>query len=221
MSYTPINWQTGETITAEKLNKMDNGWGVQTTQLFNETVTTEETTIGPVTVYEAELTYSTPITAESITVVFNGNRYTCHVINITTESASGYGGVNSEWIYDFTEYPFAIVSSGNSNTIATQTAGTYTISVESNSIEISSDFNAAVNKCVPVDTDIIPMLCISGVTTSDEIMDAKDDMRMMYFMADSRFFYITYVTSNEIQFLPESSNVSASFENNVFTITVT
>lgn len=25
MSYTPTNWQTGDTVTAEKLNKMENG----------------------------------------------------------------------------------------------------------------------------------------------------------------------------------------------------
>ena len=43
MSYTPINWQTGDIITAEKMNKMDNGWSVESSsqQLFSETVTTE------------------------------------------------------------------------------------------------------------------------------------------------------------------------------------
>ena len=25
MAYTPTNWQTGDTITAEKLNKLENG----------------------------------------------------------------------------------------------------------------------------------------------------------------------------------------------------
>lgn len=36
MSYTPINWQTGDTITAEKLNKMDNGWLVFVVNLITD-----------------------------------------------------------------------------------------------------------------------------------------------------------------------------------------
>lgn len=39
MIYTPINWQNGDTITAEKMNKMDNGWGIGEVELFSETVT--------------------------------------------------------------------------------------------------------------------------------------------------------------------------------------
>lgn len=214
MSYTPINWQTGEIITADKLNKMDKGWDVQFTQLFSETVTTTERQFGN----EAELTYSTPITAESITVVFNGNRYTCPVIDIPSESAFGYGGVNSDWIYDFTQYPFAIVSGRNSNTIATQIAGTYTISVESNSIEISSVFNDAVNKCV--DADRMPILCVSGVSTYNDMHEAANNMIIMYFVAEFQYFYITQVAVNTIHFVPESEHITATFVDDVFTVTV-
>ena len=74
MAYTPINWQTGDTITAEKMNKMDNGWGVQNTQLFSESVTTS--------VYEGmsfatgTFSYSALISDESVVVTFNGTDYT-------------------------------------------------------------------------------------------------------------------------------------------------
>ena len=78
MAYTPINWQTGDTITAEKMNKMDNGWGVQNTQLFSESVTT--TAQGGMN--GGVLSYSTLIDSASIVVSFNGTDYTCSRIEV-------------------------------------------------------------------------------------------------------------------------------------------
>lgn len=182
MSYTPINWQTGDTITAGKMNKMDNGWGVQNTQFFSETVTTVAGDYGN----EAYLTYSTPITADSITVVFNGNSYTCAAISMTT--GTGYGGVDSSWNYDFSEYPFAIVSRGGTNYFATQNAGTYTVSATGDVMEVSDSFKAAVSSSF---SSPPPLECIAGETTYDEMVAARQSGRLMYFYVNGICHFVS------------------------------
>ena len=163
MSYTPINWQTGDTITAEKLNKMDNGWSVSSTQLFSETVTTVSGEYGN----EGELSYSGQVNAAEIVVTFSGTDYTCPVV--TMNSGTGYGGVDSEWNYDFTDFPFALVFSPGGNFLATETAGTYAISVNTKSIELSSDFQEAVSSASGV------FIAVENITTWQEIYDALAD----------------------------------------------
>lgn len=130
MAYTPINWQTGQTITAEKLNKMDNGWGVDSTQLFSETVTTVDDE-GDIF---ATLQYAEYINYDTITVVFNGQGYEC--ANIGVDGTSYYGGLS--------EYPFGLQSDpAGVNTILTETAGTYTVAASVKSVETSIDFGKA------------------------------------------------------------------------------
>jgi hypothetical protein len=139
MAYTPINWQTGDTITAEKLNKMDNGWGIQNTQLFSETVTTVAGDFGN----SATLAYSDWIRNDTIIINFDGTDYTCDKITLS-DTIYGYGGAGSKAL-DFTEYPFALVSVRNgSNTLYTETAGTHTISVAAPGMQTSDNFRAAV-----------------------------------------------------------------------------
>lgn len=158
MAYTPINWQTGDTITADKLNRCDNGWGYESTQLFSETVTTSQAPFG----VEGSLSYSGQVTSPSITVTFEGTDYQCSAVQIAEAEGYGYGGVTSEWEYDFTTYPFALVfSPSEGNVLTTQTAGTYTVAVSGQSIAISDNFNAAVNECV--DTSSMPLRCVSGM----------------------------------------------------------
>ena len=115
MAYTPINWQTGDTITADKLNRCDNGWRVESTQLFSETVTTEAGEYGN----EGMLTYSSQVSSPTITVTFDGTNYQCSVVKMG--EGYGYGGVSSGWEYDFTTYPFAFVfSNGDSSMLSMQ-----------------------------------------------------------------------------------------------------
>lgn len=159
MAYTPINWQTGDTITAEKMNKMDNGWGVENTQLFSETATTEASEYGN----EAVLTYSQLINAETITVTLDGNTYTCQRIQMS--EGYGYGGVNSSWEYDFSQYPFAIVSDNGENIFATQTAGTHTVSAIVETVEVSDEFGKA--RGFWIDTEKIT-IAEETVTTSQD-----------------------------------------------------
>ena len=144
MAYTPINWQTGDTITAEKMNKMDNGWGVATTstQLFSETVTTEDQE-GMIV---GTLNYATQITADSIIVTFDGTDYTVSKTE-PFEDMTGYGTFSPSGP-DFTTYPFYILSSEESNLIYTEAEGSYTVavSVPSTTAEVSADFETAVSK---------------------------------------------------------------------------
>ena len=171
MAYTPINWQTGDTITAEKMNKMDNGWAIESSSqtYANESVTTSDSEYGN----EGMLSYGSLITADTLKVTIDGIEYECQVTEV--EGAYLYGGVTSSFEYDFTNYPFAIESTppppfmpgGNArNVFATQTAGTYQVKVEavSTSLEVSDSFSDACNACV--DTSTMPMLCVSLVKRS-------------------------------------------------------
>lgn len=178
MAYTPINWQTGDTITAEKMNKMDNGWSVGTAQLLSETVTTAEKG-GMIT---ATLAYTGTINYDSITVTFDGSDYNCDVTDMG--GAYFYGGIG-QYGPDFSEYPFAIQSVGGANEIFTETAGSHTISVSVVGIEYSSNFSEAVNACV------VPQIvfAIPNATTWQAIYDA---------VSSGKIVCITNTSSNNL-----------------------
>ncbi len=177
MAYTPINWQTGDTITAEKMNKMDNGWGVSSTQLFSESVATE--TIEGESFAMATFSYSTLISAESIVVTFNGTNYT---VNRNGEGGYYYYGDFGESGPSFANYPFVIESGeeegGASNAIYTASAGTYTVAVSGASIEVSDNFSNAVNKSV--DKSLLPFRITLGETTFSEVATAFNEGRICY-----------------------------------------
>lgn len=226
MTYTPINWQTGDTITAEKMNKMDNGWAVESSsqQLFTETVTTTLDPDYPDDPAWGGLAYSTLITADTLTVTFDGTDYTCPRIALGTDSS--YGGW-SNGAPDFTNYPFAISSmdfmGSINNSVATATGGTYTVvaSSTSSSIETSEQFQTAVSSCV--DTITVPMECVSGTTTITEMIAAYTNGRILFFKPRENIIQIRYVTDisgGVVTFIPADQNVTATFENDVFTVNV-
>lgn len=159
MAYTPINWQTGDTITADKLNRCDNGWGVsagETTVLFSGTVTTEGN--GP-----AFCSLGIELTAQTILVTLDGVEYECQLTD------GLYGDMN------FTDPPFAIDQyEGN---FVTATASTHTIKIETlgaASIEVSQDFVSAVAFHATV-----------GTTTFQEIDDALAAGRLVAIFSSS------------------------------------
>lgn len=215
MSYTPIGWQTGDTITAEKLNKMDPGWGVETAAqtLFNDSVTTESSEYGN----EAQVSM-TQITADTITVTFGGTDYTA--TKLVVGGSTRYGGVDAGWNYDFTEYPFAIVSESESTYFATETAGTFSIKIDvlNTTIETSDAFYDACNACV--DTSSLPLHLVPGETTITVATAAKDAGRMMYFWTNSYGCFFVNTIGGTVEFVPENSNVSAYFDRDgIFGIT--
>ena len=136
MAYTPINWQTGDTITAAKLNRCDNGWAAERTQLFSETVTTVDDGSG---MYVATLAYSGDIYAATIIVTYDSTEYTCPSIGL-----GEYGAPYSGSGCDFSEFPFNLYTSGGHTTFTTKTAGTHTIAASTESIEKSKNFSKAV-----------------------------------------------------------------------------
>lgn len=196
MAYTPINWQTGDTITAEKLNRCDNGWGVESTQLFSETVTTASSEYG----YSAVLSYAATINAPVLAVTFDGTEYTCPRIDMF--DSYSYGGMGESGP-DFTDYPFLITPMGG-NVLFTETAGTHTVTASAEGVEVSDNFRAAVGSCV--DTSTMPMLCVSGITTYNEMLSAMEARRLLYFYAGFTMHIITYFLEAEsetaVQALP-------------------
>lgn len=204
MAYTPINWQTGDTITAEKLNKMDNGWGIESTPLFSETVTTVAGNLGN----SAKLAYSDWIRDDTIIINFDGTDYTCEKIRING-NIWGYGGAGAEAL-DFTEYPFALTSVRNSgSTLYTETAGTHTISASTASIETSSSFDSAV-----VLGGVFEV--VQGTTTFQEACDAFKSGKHVYVVDNSSsgktcHMPVIFVNENafEIKFIATSNNDTA------------
>lgn len=167
MAYTPINWQNGDTITAEKMNKMDNGWSVTSssgTLIFSETVVTEND--GDFN--SGVLSYSEEVPDGTLTVTFDGIDYTC------TCSDAAFGSLDES----FEDYPFLVFYSGKqqSNIIETATEGTHTIAVSAGggeTIETSSDFSAAVNSCVeaPAMSSMVINMVDEGVFQTDKTWD--------------------------------------------------
>lgn len=214
MSYTPINWQNGDTITAEKMNKMDNGWSVGETQILSETVTT---TLGEFPFAYGTLAYSEQITDSSIIVVFDGTSYT------VARNEYGYGEAGSSGPV-FTNYPFFIISNNGNNAIYTENAGTYTVAVSAIGIAVSENFETAVNECVG---EFLPLRCIDGETTKAEMFKASEDGRLLYFKPygteAANTCIITSFTNSEsaIYFLPTSSGYTAQFNGDgIFTVLI-
>lgn len=206
MAYTPINWQTGDTITAEKLNKMDNGWSVENTQLFSETVTTVAGEMGN----SAQLSYTGTETPATLNITFNGTDYVCPLDGL------GYGSM------DFSTYPFLLLSMDGMWTLDTETAGEQTISASVVQLEVSNNFRTAVDECV--DTSTMPMLCVSGATTYVEMAKAADAGRILFFKPfqnNNQVRYITSFAQSNVSFIPETGSVTASFTDGVFTVSIT
>lgn len=109
-------------------------------ELFEETVTTEVD--GDIAA--ANLFYSERITADELTVIFNGTQYVCP--KIISHGAVFYGGVNEIDDFDFTNYPFCISSMSGANVIVTESPMTVTVgvSVPSLIVETTECFRRAV-----------------------------------------------------------------------------
>lgn len=178
MAYVKTTWAANDIITAAKLNKMEqgiydgqNGWSVESTQLFSETVTTVAQEWGN----DAQFSYNQNINSDVITVTFNGTDYECNRLDFG--DFVGYGGM-TETDPDFSQYPFAIGSySDGYNFIYTQSAGTYSVAVSAMSAVVSSDFEKAVAVAEPShDFEIIP-----GTTTFAEASNAFAGKKNVYY----------------------------------------
>lgn len=161
MAYEKQTWVCGETITADKLNHMEDGIaeasgggtaGYECTEertlLTEETVTTA---VNPEYLDDGAygtLSYAGFITADMLKVTFNGTEYNCSATYLNEGNIS-YGAQYQSDGFDWSEYPFSISSApGESNLIATESPGTHNVKIEivQLSSEISECFKAAVQK---------------------------------------------------------------------------
>lgn len=214
MAYTPINWQTGDTITAEKMNRMDNGWGIQEGQLFSESVTTRSQ--GGLNM--ASIEYNYPIDSATIVVTFDGTDYTCP--RIDAFGSYWYGGFTEQGP-DFSVYPFTLTYDEGSVCVYAEDSGTHAIAVTAPTVVVGDNFSTAVNKVV--DTSALPLRCVDGVTAEEEMASAWQS-HLLYFYYDAYAYIITGIIfpisgAPIISFIPENSSITASFDNGIFTIT--
>lgn len=162
MSYETHTWESGETITAEKLNHIEDGiaeccsGGDVGYECTSEWVTlTDEsvTTVADEDSYEGNLAYSTPITADTIKVTFDSVEYICNRRS-TPNNNCEYGALwdDATESYDFSEFPFKVNSLSRGNLLVTETAGTYSVKIEAveESVETSDCFKKAVKSVVNI-----------------------------------------------------------------------
>lgn len=155
MAYEKTEWKNGDTITAEKLNKIEsgvkdneNGWEVENEYelILEEEVTTEDNGYGYIVGYFSNSIDNNLI----IRVTFNGNEYEC----IYNEDKRCYGAFEfyneqtQNWEMDFSNYSFKI----SSGTIITQIAGTYTVKIEkvNKTINTTIDFNRMIDNAIGI-----------------------------------------------------------------------
>ncbi len=171
MAYTPINWQTGDTITAEKLNRCDNGWSVTSSAstLFNDSVTTYQDGSDNA----AELNIG--ISAETITVTYDGVAYSC----------TNDGGMYGAPYEDYSTYPFTLYNDGF---MLCETAGTHTVKVEAvtTTAEASDSFAVAVATFVPL------LKIVQNHTTWQQVYDAMAAGKIAYYFYDNGDSASTY-----------------------------
>lgn len=153
MPYEKHTWQTGETITAEKLNNIEDGvensdkgydYSLTKTNLFSETINSTYNN----GYYVATFSYSQIFDNDELIVVFDDVEYFCNKNVVYGQSI--YGGFNESGP-TFTDFPFVINSSQSSgNTILTSTGGTHTVIVQvpNETINTTNGFEKAVNSII-------------------------------------------------------------------------
>lgn len=131
MPYVKQTWNTGDIITAEKLNHIEDGLE----ELLNpqKTILLEETTFTArkrVDFFVADIPYL-EMSHRNVVVVYDGAEYSC-TREFDEEEGYYYGApfdYDSE-LYDFSEYPFSILTYSESDTgITVAEEGEHTVEV--------------------------------------------------------------------------------------------
>ena len=151
--YVPTSWQCGDLITAEAMNKIEqgianaDGGGCTWVELTDETITTAAGQLGN----QGTFSYAQLVDAETIRVTFDGTQYECSRIDMSS-TMYAYGGVGQD-AFDFSQYPFAIISnstsSGYRTELCTENAGTYTVKIEEQQCADECDFTIANVLVIP------------------------------------------------------------------------
>lgn len=203
MAYTKTTWNTGDVITAEKLNNMEDG--ITSAQAYTESesvrfsgsVTTEEYA----GMYGAEIDCDLFDFPNQITVTFDGTEYTCE--RVAAGDNFAYGSVSSG-APDFSEYPFAILA-GPHSLIVTETASTHQVEITATTKSVNQDL-----------ADLIPVMqLVSGITNSADAVAAYNAGKLLYFTYDDpkSFYIVTGINTENYMFVTIPDNgPNCSFE---------
>lgn len=139
MAFEPKTWACGDTITAQELNRMEQGIaeagqggdvGYECTEvktiLFDGSLTTNSSGGAPFSM--AQFTPTSQIDANSITVTIDGTEY--ELPKVTASFGTVYGEINGNTPL-FTNYPCAIVFSNNTYFFCTPSDGTHQVNIAS------------------------------------------------------------------------------------------
>lgn len=157
--YEKQTWATGDVITEEKLNHMEEGiatgggiYSVENVNLFDGEVTT---------VYDEGSGYSIgrfeaggELPTQDLKVVFNGTEYI--LPHRSTPFGSEYGEFDeSTGMPSFVNYPLFIQDGSASYALITETAGTYSLKINEKvqKFEVNDNFASALCLIVEVDKD--------------------------------------------------------------------
>ena len=155
-------------IESVKINGEEAGGGSSWQTVFEGSVTTVKDggfNVAPI---------DTNISANTIKVSINNVVYTCEKLEDNSYGALFNEGADT---YDWSEYPFNIYYTGETWTIATETAGTYTLKIEEPQSGGSSDFSTAqvtVTNNASDDTTLVGAVNISNDMLSQDVVVDKD-----------------------------------------------
>ena len=153
--YVAREWSNGDIVTAVNLNNIEQGvagidlgysCSEEWVTLTDESVTTEAPTgvVNPTP--EAPISSSKQIVADTIKVTFDGTVYEC---NRKANDFYSYYGADLPTLpggdIDWSQYPFAILSSQGNSRLVTETAGTHQVKIEvyEKTVETSECFDRA------------------------------------------------------------------------------
>ena len=181
MSYTPKQWQCGDTISAEELNRMEQGiveagqgggdCGYECTESETTIFDGSLTTVSMGEFSGAPFDSSQPIEGNSISVTFDGVDY--ELPKTVVDSDIYYGEVDSNGPI-FTTYPCVIVVGPDYNYLIVASNGTYQLSVTlvEKSVATTECFKSAVKSA--------STFLLKAVSEDEIIIDSATYIRVTY-----------------------------------------
>ena len=212
MSYVPTQWKTGDIVTAEKLNNLENGAadkGYEIEKLISDIfsgsiVAQESEWESGVFIASIDLEEVLPAVPDKLIVVYDNIEYVAERIIIGSDNYYG-ASMDESGIPDFSKYPFCcLILPDNMDRIelAVKTAGSHFVNIKSaqETIIVSSDFSNAVNQSikesildVTIDGSITKIINVSNDPESVcNMLDEGKNVRILMYKDPSSYtvFYL-------------------------------
>lgn len=142
--YEKQTWVTGDVVTADRLNHMEDG--ITSAQAYTESEDVKFS--GSVTMAEQNGVYIAQIDCdlsdepEQIKVVFDGTEYACEKISV--DPSFGYGGIGESGL-NFSEYPF-VITVYQGTYIYTETASAHQVEIVVTTKAVNEDLVDVINQ---------------------------------------------------------------------------